>query len=209
MLKEAEGNSDLMEQERLDIISDVMALTSCGNVKNIILVTVEAVGAFDKDVFALAVRRASAKLPVLTSHLREIREKGQHFLVRGHPQELHVPVFMGQLSKSNRGEATFDSLISHMIPRLDRDWNLFLEPPVEIHVLSLGDNHFVFVLLMHHSAGDVEAILAVLRAVMGEYEAVVSGEAPLWLENPYVSSTSKKRESAQRRFGWKDFLSRL
>ncbi len=198
-----------MEQERLDIISDVMALTSYGNVKNIILLAAEAVGTFDEQAFALAVGRASAKFPVLTSRLKEVRNKGQFFLVREYCPEMDVPVFVNELSKSYPEEPTFDSLILQMIPRLDRDWNLFLEPPVEIHILAAENNHFVFALLMHHSAGDGEAILTLLKSVMGEYEALVSGETPLWLENPYVSSTSKKNESAERRFGWKDFFGQL
>src|SRR5208283_4152879 len=143
-----------MEQERLDIISDVMALTSYGNVKNILLLAAEAVGTFDEQAFALAVGRASAKFPVLTSHLKEVRNKGQFFLVREYCPQMDVPVFVNELSKSNPEEPTFDSLIHQMIPRLDRDWNLFLEPPVEIHALARGNNHFVFALLMHHSAGD-------------------------------------------------------
>ena len=209
MLKAQKGILGLMDHERLDIISDVMALTSYGNVKNVILVAAEAAGTFDKDAFTMAVSRASAKFPVLTSHLKEIREKGQYFLVREHSQELHVPILIRELSKSNPRAPTFDSLISHMIPLLDRDWNLFLEPPVEIHVLTMGKDHFVFGLLMHHSAGDAEAILALLKAVLGEYEALVSGEASPWLENPFASSTSKKKGSAERRFRWKDFLGQL
>lgn len=198
-----------MEQERLDIISDVMALTSYGDLKNILLVAAEAVGTFDEQAFALAVRQASIKFPVLTSRLKEVRKKGRYFLVREYCPGMDVPIFISELSKSHPDVPVFDSIMFHMIPRLDGDWNLFSEPPVEIHVLAAGNDHFVFVMLMHHSAGDAEAVLTLLKAVMGEYEAVVNGEPPLWLENPYVSSTSKKKESVERRFGLKDFLRQL
>lgn len=116
-----------MEQERLDIISDVMALTSYGNVKNIILVAAELVGTFDEQAFALAAKRASKKYPVLTSRLKEIRKKGRFFLVREHCPEMDVPIFMGKLSKSYSEEPIVDSLMLHMTSRLESDWDLFLE----------------------------------------------------------------------------------
>ncbi len=206
---ELKGILNLMEQERLDIISDVMALTSYGNVKNIILVAAETVGAFDEQAFASAARRASIKFPVLTSRLKEIRKKGRFFLVREHCPEMDVPIFMGKLSKSHSEEPIVDSLMSHMTSRLESDWDLFSKPPVEIHVLAAGNDRFVFVTLLHHSAGDAEAVLSIMKAIMGEYEAEVTGETPPWLGNPYVSSTSKKSRSVRRRFGWMDFLRQL
>jgi hypothetical protein len=198
-----------MEQERLDIISDVMALTSYGNVKNSILVAAELVGVFDEQVFALAAKRASKKYPVLTSRLKEVRKKGRFFLVREHCPEMDVPIFISDLSKSHSEEPIVDSLMFHMAPRLESDWDLFSKPPVEIHVLAAGNDRFAFVTLLHHSAGDAEVVLTIMKAIMGEYEAEVTGEPPQWLENPYVSSTSKKSQSVERRFGWMDLLRQL
>jgi hypothetical protein len=60
-----------MEQQELDIISSVMALTGYRNPKNLIIMGVELVGTFREDAFRSAVRETSIKFPTMTSVLRE------------------------------------------------------------------------------------------------------------------------------------------
>jgi len=201
--------AEATHQKPLDIISDVMALSSHKNAKNVILMGVEVKGPFDEAAFRKACCEAFAQYPGLASVLKEVRNGWKRFLIRVPKTGEDIPVVASQLRGDIKEESVFNAVLKHLGPRLERTWKLFEEPPVEMHVVLLAPNHRVLSIIMHHSGGDAAMTLTFLRAVFGRYETAVKGGDPTWLEIPYVFSTAKKGSARQKgasvRDVWRQF----
>ncbi|MBI4966286.1 MAG: hypothetical protein HY913_23610 [Desulfomonile tiedjei] len=198
------------EQQPIDIISDTMALTSLNNTKNIILMAAEMVGGFDEAAFKAAVKEACERFPELTSVLSQTRNGRRFYLSREYRPALEIPVFMSEIPDWNGFQAGLNLLMFHLAPRLDRNWDLWKEPPIEIHVLRAANEHFVMAFLIHHVVADAAMALRIITEILVRYHKIVKGETPTCLSIPHVFSTSRKRrEPVTRKFGWKDFWSQL
>jgi len=186
-----------------------MALTGYRNTKNLIIIGVELVGTFHEHAFRSAVRQTSIKFPTMTSVLREVRSKWHFFLVREPSPATGVAIFVSDLPNSHRGQSRFDALMKHLTPRLERQWQLFREPPVEIHVLRADSNHSSLVFIVHHSVADAARAMTLITEVFGQYENILTGQQSPWSEMPHVFSTSEKKAAVAEKFGWKDLCSQL
>jgi hypothetical protein len=198
-----------MEQQELDIISSVMALTSYRNIKNLIIMGVELVGPFYEDAFRSAVRETSIKFPTMTSVLREVRSKWRFSLVREASPATGVPIFVSDLPNSHGGRSSFDALMEHLTPRLERQWQLFRDPPVEIHVVRADSNHSSLLFIVHHAVADAAMALSLITEMFGQYEKILTGRQSRWSEMPHVFSTSHKKAAVAGKSGWKDLFSQL
>jgi len=198
------------EQQPLDIISDTMALTSFNNTKNIILMAGEIVGRFDEQAFKLAVRGTAVEFPALASVLNQTRNGSRFHLFREHHPELEIPVFTNDIGHLPNARPDFHSLVLHLTPRLDRNWDLWKEPPIEIHVLRSSREHFILAFMIHHAVADAAMALRIITEILVRCHNLVTGEQPTCLSMPHVFSTSRKRSQANPgKFRWKDFLSQL
>jgi hypothetical protein len=191
-------------QQPLDIISDVMALSSYKNAKNVIVMGVEVRGPFDEAAFRKACAEIFAEHPGVASVLKEARNGWRRFLIREPRLGSDIPVTVSELPSLVGEGPLFGPILEHLAPRLDRTWQLFSEPPVEMHVVQIGPDHRVLGIIMHHSGGDAATTLTLLRAVCGRYETVVRGGNQAWLEVPYAFSTGKKSSAKQKSAGVKD-----
>jgi NRPS condensation-like uncharacterized protein len=194
---------------KLDTMSELMALSSVGNTKNIILMAVEAKGPFDEAAFRSALKEASAAFPAIASNLRETRDNGRFFLFREFNPELELKVTVSDVKTSGGPEGSFDTLVRHLRPRLDRNWDLLHEPPVEIHVLRLEPQHVLLAFMFHHSAADAAMALRVISETLGQYDAIVMGRKSEWAAMPYVFSTGKKKALRASKGSLKHFVSQL
>ncbi|MFZ5865083.1 MAG: hypothetical protein ACOYXY_04310 [Thermodesulfobacteriota bacterium] len=192
----------------LDIISDLMVLTSRANTRNAVLMAVEGHGSLDAELFRSAVQETAAKYPAVKSLLKERREGVRFFLVREHRPEIQIPVFFGELKIEESSRSSFELLVQHLIPRLERTWDLMSEPPMEYHVLKT-ENGAIAAVLWHHSAGDAAMTLRVFGSTLAQYDAIVTGRRPEWMDGPYSFSTGKKQASVASKAGWKAFFSQL
>lgn len=193
----------------LDIISDLMALTSHSNTRNIILIAVESKGTFDENILRMAVDKAATVFPNYKSVLREIHVGWRFHLSREHRPDIEIPIFISKLPSSSNFPTSFDAIVSYLTPRFDSQWDFWETPPLEVHVLGIGDDHRVLAFVAHHVGGDVAMALKVVSEVLGQYHAIASGEAPSWTSSPYVLSTSRKRASRPNKSGWKGFWTQL
>jgi hypothetical protein len=192
----------------LDIISEVMALTSRANTRNVIMMAAEGRGSLDGELFRLAVQETAGQYPAVKSVLIEKRKGLRFFLVREHHPEIQIPVFLGELKAKKPAESSFDSLVQHLIPRLERTWDLMSEPPVEFHALKT-EKGAIAAIVWHHSVGDAAMTLRVFGSTLAQYDAIVTGKRPEWMDGPYSFSTGKKQASVAAKAGWKAFLSQL
>ncbi|MBI4962952.1 MAG: hypothetical protein HY913_06740 [Desulfomonile tiedjei] len=199
----------MQQKEPVDIITDIMALTSYGNTKNIMLMAVETGGPFDEAAFKLAVNKGASICRNYKSVLREIHEGRAFYLTRDYKQDLDIPIFSTPLRVSTDSPTTFDDVVSHLTPALDKQWDHWNVPPLEVHILNIGHNHRVLTFLAHHVAGDAAMVVKVVSEILGQYHNMTTGETPSWATPRYVLSTSRKKASSPRKAGWKGLWSQL
>ena len=77
---------------KLDALSEMMALSSYGNTKNLLITAIEVNGPLDKEALNLAVQRAASNFPQFVSRIREVRERTGHYLVWAHDPHMIVPL---------------------------------------------------------------------------------------------------------------------
>jgi hypothetical protein len=199
----------MRDKEPVDIITDIMALTTWRNRKNVILVAIEIRGPFDKGAFKWALNEAGSVLPNYRSVLREIHHGWTFYLTREYTSAIDIPVFESTLTSLQSAGSSFDAIISHLSPRLDRQWNLWEAPPLEVHVLDIGEERRVLAFLAHHSGGDLAMALKVITETIEQYHMKITGETLPSAKTPYVLSTAKKKASSAQKSGWRAFWSQL
>ena len=77
---------------KLDALSEMMALSSYGNTKNLLITAIEVNGPLDKEALKLAVQRATRSFPQFVSRIREVRERSKHYLVWDHDPDMTLPL---------------------------------------------------------------------------------------------------------------------
>jgi hypothetical protein len=191
----------------IDPISEMLALLSCGNNKSLLIPAIETEGHFDEEAGRLAVQRAAKRFPHFGSPLLEVRDKGLFRLVRNAVPIPSIPVMAADISGELATMPAPDSFLRHLAPRLDRDWDLFAEPPAEIHFLKLSSERHLIVPVIHHVAGDASTIKEFGREFLINYHEIVKGErVDRWLADG--ERIRRKRPLQDRKQGFREFTLR-
>lgn len=196
-----------VKQELLGTMSELMVSSTSKDTKNVFWTAVETEGPLDLDAVTLAASRTLAEFPNLTSTVAVVRQGIRWRLMRQHHPGVSVPILVADLPEPWPGQSSFDRAIAYLSPRLDREWNLNDEPPAELHVLRLEEDHHILALAVHHVVGDVAMAFASLRDILGQYHAITKGDTPEWLGSPYVLSSSSKKQTAETGNIWQDDVS--
>jgi hypothetical protein len=191
----------------LDTLSEMLALSSYGNTKNIIITGVETLGELDLQALQRGTQQAAAKFPQMQSCIEEVRENRLFRLVRRHRPDLEVPVVVYDVSDRPASMSGLESYLDRAAPRLDRDWDLFREVPAEIHVVKLGTNHHILGPVIHHAAADGGVASEFGREFLAQYHRIMTGEPPEWENAQPAISTSSKRRVKRKQSSWRDFFS--
>ncbi len=168
------------------------------------MMAAEAKGPFDEKVFRLAVKEVSQAFPTLTGTLRKLREGARLLLFRENHPDLEIPVMMSDVSRPIGPEGSFNAIIDHLRPELDKQWDLWHDPPLKIHVLQFQPEYFLLVFIFHHTAADAGMALKIISQMFGRYDWLINGRSSEWKSMTYVFSTSKKNASKPGKTGWKD-----
>ncbi len=192
--------------DMLDPTSEMLALSTGGDTKNILVCLIELSGPIDKEAALEAARRAVDKFPQLTRKIREKRSKIFHYLVWDSGELLSVPIFFHEMPESGSSEPMLDQILHVLQGRLDREWNLFEEPPAEFHLIRISAEHHVAGWLMHHVAGDAATGTDVGQQTLYEYHRIRTGETPGWLQEYYSISGSRKRRVTPKKLTLKNLL---
>lgn len=178
---------------RVDVLSETIALSTCGNTKNIIIAAMDVKGPYDVEVGVEAARRASLSFPQLMSCIREVSSRGMHYLEWQRRLDQALPVFYADLPESSRSDNLLNDIMSVMTPRLDRNWDLFRQVAAEFQILRLGPEHNVMASVCHHVAGDAGTASEFGREFLLHYHEIKRGSKPPWAEDRLALSTVKKR----------------
>ncbi len=178
---------------KLDAISEMMALSSCGNTKNILITALEVKGRLDEEAMTLAARLATRKFPRLVSCVKEVWERGRHHLVWDRRPDSELPVRISEAEPANGSSNSLDRFLDHMTPHLDRDWDLFTEPVAEFHMVRLAKDHHIIAPVIHHVACDAGVASEFGKEFLVNYHEILTGQRPEAICQPHAISTARKR----------------
>jgi len=191
----------------LDPNSEMIALTSFANTKNLLVTAFEIKGPFDESLLKPSVMRALEGFPQLLSCLKETRKKGRHYLYWQPRPDVEFPTIISDLRDYQASVPILDTVLNHLTPRLDRDWDLFEEPPGEIHLLRISHDHYVAVAIAHHAAFDAATASEFGRQCFLQYRELLTGvrsDFPGMMTHGL--STSRKRTVKVRVRKWEDII---
>ncbi len=99
-----------------------------------------------------------------------------------------------------------DNFVQRIIPALDRDWDLFNEPPAEFHILRLSKDRHIIAPVIHHAVADAGVASEFGRQVLAHYHENVTGQKPDWPCQQRALSSSKKKMVHPRGSNFVNFL---
>ncbi len=191
---------------RLDPISEMMALSSYGNTKNVLITAVELNGPLDEEAMGLAARLAARNFPRLVSCIKEVREMGRYRLVWDRRADLELPIKISEAPPAKESSSGLDRFLDHLTPHLDRDWDLFTEPAAEFHIVRLAKDHHIVAPVIHHVASDAGVASEFGKEFLSNYHEIVTGSKPELVCEPLAISTARKRTVRVKKVKLKDFL---
>jgi len=192
---------------KIDPLSEILALSTYGATKNIVMTAIEAKGPLDVEAFAQAVLRASFCFPQFTSCLKEIKLSGKHYLVWEPRPGLPLTLTESSLNAMDPSKPLLDHLLQHLEPRLEREWNLFEEIPIECHSVQVSPGKHFLVSMFHHTGSDAATASEFGRRMLLRYHEIVKGERPDWADQSAAISSSGKRKVKIRQTDWKEYIS--
>lgn len=190
----------------LNPLSEMLALSSYGNTKNILVTMVETSGPLDEQAIKLAAQKTAEKFPRVRSCIKEVRNKGKRQLAWEYRQDLPVQIFSSSIENTDTTVPLLERFVDHLAPRLDRRWDLFQEPPIEFHFVRVAQDHHILGPVIHHVAADAGTASEVGRDFLSNYHEILRGQKPDWGFQPEAMSTSKKRLVKTKKPGLLDFL---
>jgi hypothetical protein len=190
---------------KLDALSEMMALSSYGNTKNLLITAIEATGSVDEQAMRLALQRATEAYPHFVSRIKEVREWGKHYLVWDR-NRTEMPLRIMDIPGATSSDPGMGSFIQRITPILDRDWDLFHEPPAELHVVRRSKDRYVLSPVIHHVAADAGTASEFGRTVLAHYHQIVTGEQPGWSCEQHAISGARKRRVQPSEPNMRDFL---
>lgn len=178
----------------LDPGSEMLALSTFGNTRNLIVTAIDLQGPFNEDAVAHAARRVVQRFPQLRSRLHEYRRNGLYRLAwePGAPEEF--PVVVSPFVPTSGDTPDLAVILAHLSPWLDTPWDLFRRVPAEMHIITYAENRRVVAVVVHHAAADAVVSSEFGKAALLEYQKLVTGtdvDSAVPLQG---LSTSRKRQ---------------
>lgn len=194
---------------RLDALSEMLALSSHGNTKNILMTAAEAQGPLDLDAMKLAVIQVAREFPQVVSCIQEVREWGRHYVTREYRPDIAIPLVVSDLQIPDSSSSVFSRLMEHLAPRLDAHWDLFNEPALKYHIVRVAKDHHVIAQMAHHAAADAGTAAEVGKKLFEKYDEILTGKKPKWAFQPHAMSTLQKRQVRVKKLSFRETMSNV
>ncbi len=194
------------EWRRLGASSEMLALSSIGQAKNVMVCLIDVIGKLDVELVFQSAKIAVSKYPQLHSFLSDIKRRGLHYLEWSHGDPKNLPVFFHDLSRKHLNDDPMGNVLLTLNSRLDRNWDLLKEMSSEFHCIKLSDERFLVGWLIHHAAGDASIGSDVGKDTLLIYSETVHGSN---VENSfeYLSfSASRKRAAVKKKMRFSDYV---
>jgi hypothetical protein len=197
---------NMQSQVRVDPRSEMLALTTGGDTKNILLNALEVEGPLDTAAISQAIIEASKELPQVTSCIKEVKVRGRYHLVWEQRPDRRLAVSESELPDDGNSGPSFDRLMKHLQPWLDETWDLFEEPPARFHIVRIAEDRHVLASAFHHVASDAGTASEFGRRFLANYHQIITGRKPAWAEEAHAISSSSKRRVRVRKESWRESL---
>ncbi len=191
---------------RMDPRSEMLALATYGDTRNVLLTAIEVNGPLDVEATREAVARASREFPQFMSCIKETKVRGRYYLAWDYRPDLPLPIPVTELPADRLSEPLLDALLEHLSPWLDREWNLFEEAAAWFHIVRAAREHHVLVSAFHHVASDAGTASEFGRSFLAHYHEILTGQRPGWDQEPHAISSSSKRKVRIRKPNWREHL---
>ncbi len=189
----------------IDPLSEMLALSTSGSRKNLIIAIVVYTGPLDKEIMTEACRRAKKDFPEMVCRLKEVKHRGRYYLYREWRPDLDTDMSFFDVTLEG-GETEIDAVLRILSPRLDRDWDLFNECLGEVHMGRVFEERHLMVTVAHHAAADAAIATNFGFAIGKKYcEIIGEGNSELW-PNAGSLSTSRKRAAKLKERTFKDTI---
>lgn len=191
---------------KLNPTSEMVALTTWGNTKNLVITPAELFGPLDVTAMREAVVAAAADFPQLSCSIKEVKEGGKRYLTWEPRPDLQFSVTLWDLEVASGSAPLIDSLLQRLEASLDRDWNLFEELPGECHIVRRSNDHHAVVPVIHHVAADAGEASEFGRRIALKYRELMTGEQSHLQPRVRALSTSMKHSIPRKHATLKDSL---
>jgi hypothetical protein len=185
--------------EPMEAPSELMVLSTWGNTRNMLTYVAEMKGPFDYGAARGAVKDLVDNHPHLLSTVREIRQSGRNYLVSEYRPDFKTPVFESRISDPDKHSTTFNAILAHLHTTLERQRDLRKEPPFEVHIIRMAEQHHAMTFLFHHVAADAGKAMELSMEILAGYDVLVKGQQSKFFESRHVISAYKKRAVVQKK----------
>lgn len=191
----------------LDPNSEMIALASGSNTKNLLITAIQISGPVNEDLIKPAVAKVLKDFPRLGSCLRERKTNGRYRLYWHARPDLEFPVKVSALKNREISTPLLDAVLSHLAPTLDRDRDLRKELPGELHLVRVSGDLNVAAIILHHAAFDGASASEFGRRCVLQYKEMIEGVQtdPVHLQ-AYSLSTARKRRVTVREGTWENMV---
>ncbi len=190
----------------LNEASEMVALSTAGNTRNLVVTGAEVRGPINLDALKRAVISTVKDFPQLGCCLKETTLRGRFYLA-WHPRpDLEFPVKIRRVSGKDPSTPVIDEFLRTIETDLERDWDLFEELPGEFHVVSFSEDHHVPAPVIHHVAADASVASEFGKYVALNYLEIMTGVKPDSTPPTLSLSTSKKPGAQLGIRNWKDSM---
>ncbi len=194
---------------RLGASSEMLALSSVGQTKNILVCLIDLRGPMRPEIAFQAARKVASKFPQLVSVINDKRKWGLHFPEWKFCSPEKLPVFFHDISDRQQQEDSTDKILATISDRLERDWDLTQEVSSEFHCIKVLEQHFLIGWVLHHAAGDAAFASDIGQETILTYHEITRGQGHD-REREYLSiSGSLKRPAKIRKTGLRDHVKDL
>lgn len=189
----------------LDPLGESLALTTSGNIKNLVLGALELRGILDLEAVRAAILSVAKDFPHLKMRLKEVKQGGRHYLVWDHQSQPAVPLAIWDVDNTDCSGSNLETLLKYIEPDLERARNLFEDSTCVVHLLRLSHDHFMLAFVSSHVAADAMTVMEVAKEFMIHYHERVTGQKLASSGFPVAASTVRKRAIRRRKTVWKDY----
>lgn len=165
-----------VKRSRLGASSEMLALSTLGFTKNILICLIDVKGPLNVEKLFDSARTAASKFPQLTSVIEDIKHRRLHYLEWKFSGVDSLPVFFHDLSESVSSDSAMERVLSVLTPRLERYWDLLVEVSSEFHCIQVSQERFLFGWIIHHAAGDAALASDVGQETLFRYYEITHGK---------------------------------
>jgi hypothetical protein len=189
----------------LDPLAEALALTSCGNVKNLVFGAAELEGALDEKAVRSALRRIEEEFPHLTMHLKEAKQGRKHYVGWDRHFRREIPLVVLNGDRAPQTGCSLQRALHYLRPEMERPCDLLNEPLCTVFVLEQAAERYMIAFFCSHVAADAITAMEIAKRFMIHYHELATGQKPPFADAPLAASTIRKRAVPKTKTVWKDY----